>query len=84
MSKWDKLIKKILTLSRDIRFEELRKVLESIGYVMTAPSGGSSHHTFRKRGRPRITIPKHDRIKIDYIKDVRDAIEEAANDNEDA
>ncbi len=37
MSKWDKLIEKILTLSKDVRFDELRKVLESCGYTMTAP-----------------------------------------------
>ena len=31
MSKWDKLLRKICTLSKDLRFDELRKVLESIG-----------------------------------------------------
>lgn len=30
MSKWDKLLVKIGMLSRDVRFEELRKVLESM------------------------------------------------------
>ena len=34
MSKWDKLIFKISTLSKELRFSELRKVLESYGYVM--------------------------------------------------
>ena len=29
MSKWGKLIKRILLLSNDLRFDELRKVLES-------------------------------------------------------
>lgn len=29
MSKWDKLLRKICTLSKDLRFDELRKVLES-------------------------------------------------------
>jgi len=29
MSQWDKLLKKIISLSRDLRFEELRRVLES-------------------------------------------------------
>ena len=40
MSKWDKLLERILSLSNDIRFDELRKVIESYGYVMNAPSGG--------------------------------------------
>ncbi len=50
MSKWDKLLARICTLSRDIRFDELRKVLESYGYEMNAPRSGSSHYTFRKKG----------------------------------
>ena len=33
MSKWDKLLARICGLSRDLRFDELRKVLESYGYV---------------------------------------------------
>ena len=47
MSKWDKLLMRICTLSRDLRFDELRKLLESYGYKMNAPRSGSSHYTFR-------------------------------------
>ena len=50
MSKWDKLLARICTLSKDIRFDELRKVLESYGYEMNAPRSGSSHYIFRKKG----------------------------------
>ena len=50
MSKWDKLLTRISTLSKDIRFDELRKVLESYGYEMNAPRSGSSQYTFRKKG----------------------------------
>lgn len=32
MSKWDKLLAKICALSEDLRFDELRKVLESYKY----------------------------------------------------
>ena len=46
MSKWDKLLERIYSLSKDLRYDELRKVLESFGYVMNAPSGGSRHYTF--------------------------------------
>ena len=59
MSKFDKLLERIVSLSRDVRFEELRKVLEHYGYTMQAPHGGSSHCTFRKDGCKMITIPKH-------------------------
>lgn len=75
MSKWDKLIEKILTLSKDMRFDELRKVLESYGYVMNAPRGGSSHYTFRKPGAMPITIPKHEPIKRIYVQMVKEIVE---------
>ncbi|SHJ01382.1 type II toxin-antitoxin system HicA family toxin [Pseudobutyrivibrio xylanivorans] len=75
MSKWDKLLKKILSLDPDIRFEELQKVLESYGYEMKAPKSGSSHFTFRKKGYPIITIPKHIPIKKVYIQIVKELIE---------
>ena len=34
MSKFDKLLERITSLSKDMRFDELRKVLESYGYTM--------------------------------------------------
>lgn len=48
MSKWDKLLLRIRNLSKDLRFDELKKVMESYGYIMNVPKGGSSHYTFRK------------------------------------
>ena len=41
MSKWDKLLLRICSLSRDLRFDELRKVLENYGYKMNAPGSGA-------------------------------------------
>jgi predicted RNA binding protein YcfA (HicA-like mRNA interferase family) len=80
MSKWDKLILKISALSKELRFSELRKVLESYGYVMNYPKGGSSHYTFRKKGCMPITIPKHEPIKRVYVEMVRLIVEkEVAN-----
>ena len=82
MSQWDKLIERILSLSKDMRFDELRKVLESYGYRMTAPKGGSSHYTFRKHGCQPITIPKHEPIKRVYVELVREVVESEAENNE--
>lgn len=75
MSKWDKLLERIRNLSKDLRFDELRKVLESYGYTMSAPRGGSSHYTFRKPGCMPITIPKHEPIKRVYVEKVREIVE---------
>ncbi|MCD7776439.1 MAG: type II toxin-antitoxin system HicA family toxin [Firmicutes bacterium] len=75
MSQWDKLLAKISALSKDLKFEELKKVLESYGYVMTAPKGGSSHYTFRKDGCSPLTIPKHNPIKKVYVAMVKQVVE---------
>ena len=75
MSKWMKLLARICSLSKDIRFDELKKILESYGYVMKGPSAGSSHFTFRKPGCAPITIPKHEPIKKAYIIMVKEIVE---------
>lgn len=82
MSKWDKLLKRIYSLSKDFRFEELRKVLESYGYQMNALKGGSSHYTFRKAGCQPITIPKHEPIKKVYVEMVKQVVESEERNHE--
>ena len=77
MSKWDKLLMRISNLSKDIRFDELRKVMESYGYKMNAPRSGSSHYTFR-------TIPRHEPIKKVYVEMVKEIVESEAMNNENA
>ena len=84
MSKWDKLLMRISNLSKDIRFEELRKVMESYGYKMNAPRRGSSHYTFRKPGCQPITIPRHEPIKKVYVEMVKEIVESEAMNNENA
>ncbi len=75
MSQRDKLFDKICSLSKDLRFIELKKVLEHYGYQMNSPKGGSSHYTFRKAGCMPITIPKHEPINKVYVQMVKKVIE---------
>ena len=82
MSKWDKLLNKIKNLSKDIRFAELKKILEEYGYEMHSPRGGSSHYTFRKPGCRPITIPKHEPIKKVYVEMVKAIVESEGQENE--
>jgi len=86
MSQWEKLLGRILTLSKDMRFNELKRVLEAYGYEGQMPGSGSSHCTFRKAGCAPITIPKHEPIKRVYVEMVRDIVlsEEGNEDNENA
>ena len=84
MSKWDKLVEKICSLSKEVRFEEVKPVLESYGYEMKRPRSGSSHCTFRKAGCAPITVPTHEPIKVVYLLMVKEVIEsEALNDEND-
>lgn len=82
MSKWEKLLNEIKSLSKEIRFDELKKVLESYGYVMYSPGSGSSHYTFRKPGCNPITIPKHEPINKTYIKMVKEVVEQEEENEE--
>lgn len=76
MTKWEKLIQRIHSLSSGIRFDELKKILESYGYKEQTPKSGSSHHTFRKNGKPSVTIPKHETVKTIYVALVSKIVEE--------
>ncbi|WP_440442270.1 type II toxin-antitoxin system HicA family toxin [Phascolarctobacterium succinatutens] len=75
MSQWEKLLYKLKKLSPDMRFEKLQKILESYGYEMQSPRSGSSHFSFRKKGKAVITIPKHKPVKKVYIKLVKNIVE---------
>lgn len=83
MSKWDKLILRIKSLDKNMRFEELQKVLEAYGYKMERPKGGGSHCSFRKQRERTITIPRHDTTKTVYVLMVKDVIEKEEKKNED-
>ena len=82
MSQFAKLLQRIRSLDKNMRFDELKKVLEYYGYSMSGPAGGSSHKTFRKAGCYPITIPQHEPIKKTYIEMVRDVVESEENNEE--
>ena len=73
---------RILTLSNDLRYEELKKVLEEYGYTVKQPKSGGSHYTFRKPGCMPITIPKHEPIKKVYVEMVKEVVESERDRNE--
>mgnify|MGYP004638236763 CR=1 FL=1 len=79
MSTWNKLLARICSLPSDVRFTELKKILEKYGYKDTVSSGGSSHHIFRKKGCENITIPAHEPINKVYVNMVKEVIEREEN-----
>ena len=82
MSQFDKLLQRIKSLDKNLRFDEIRKILESQGYTMGALASGSSHRTFRKPGCQPITIPTHEPIKRIYVIMVKEAVESEENDEQ--
>lgn len=75
MSQWDKLVAAVLRKDKSLRFEDLCKALEHVGYHKEQPRSGSSHYTFRKEGRYPITIPRHQPLNRVYIELVADAVQ---------
>lgn len=75
MAQWEKLLERIKSLDKHMRFAELQKVLQSYGYTVSQPRGGSSHYIFRKPGCNPITIPSHEPIKVVYVRMVKEIVE---------
>ncbi|MEM6428890.1 MAG: type II toxin-antitoxin system HicA family toxin [Deinococcota bacterium] len=75
MTKKEKLIQQLTSLPTDMRFSDVRKVLEWHGYELRRSSG--SHFMFRKDGFPRLDIPKRDgkTVARAYLKMIADALE---------
>ena len=80
MSKFEKLLQKIKQLDKNLRFDEVKKILLSYGYEFRFPHGGSSHATFRNPGYDSITIPTHEPIKSIYVLLIKEAIERIEED----
>ena len=68
MSKWDKLLARICLLSKDLRFDELRKVLESLGYTMNAPKAAAVTILFGKMDVSRLPFQSMNRLKEYMLK----------------
>lgn len=69
MIKWQKLLERIRCNPKTVRFNEVKKILESMGYKGKKPKSGTSHWTFRKNGCMPITIPERNPyVKETYVK----------------
>ena len=73
MSQIEKLIQKVLNCSKDLRFDDIAKVLRYFNFEMSQPSGGSSHYIFRK-GKKELSIPRKNPVKVIYVSMVKNEI----------
>jgi hypothetical protein len=70
VSQFEKLLRQIKNNPRDVRFEELEKLLRRLGFDVRQPHGGSSHYYFFKR-TVHISIPRHGKhVGYVYIEQV--------------
>ena len=76
MTKLDKLIDNIVNNPKDVRFEDIDKVLKYYGFECRSSKSGSSHYTYFHVSLPDIlTIPKDRPIKAVYVKKAISAIQ---------
>ncbi|NPV42704.1 MAG: toxin HicA [Firmicutes bacterium] len=76
MSKKEKLLERIKSNPRTVKFEEMDNILVNIGFERRQPRGGSSHYTYSLEDKI-ITIPyKRPYIKVVYVKKAIKILEE--------
>lgn len=70
MGKLSKLIQKLLASPPEVRFEEVRTLLEGLGFHEARSKG--SHHIFRDELGRQLTIPKigGQKVKHPYIQKI--------------
>lgn len=77
MSALEKQLMKLMSLPMEMRYDEIKNLLERYGFV--GYEVGSSHITFRKKGYMNITLPRHGKIKRTYLRIVRNVVLEVIN-----
>jgi transcription-repair coupling factor (superfamily II helicase) len=76
MSKSDKLLSQIINNPRDVRFDDLNKLLIRYGFERRQSRRGSSHYTYSHSNLVDIlTIPFNRPVNVEYVKRAIDAIQ---------
>ena len=82
MSKFQKTLERFRRNPKNVRFEELRDLLEKFGFMMKP--GRGSHMVFRKEGVQPITIPKREPFLLcKYVKHALKRLDEISDDEDD-
>lgn len=68
VSKQEKLVQRILNYPKDLRFEELEKVIFACGYLLDHNTG--SHAIYVRENYPTLTIPRKTPVKSYLIQQV--------------
>jgi len=82
LSKLKKLLERIRNNPKNVRFEELDKILIHYGFTKRQSSGGSSHYYYTK-GEKLLSVPFHKpHIKVIYVERAIELLEGEINDDE--
>lgn len=73
MATKDKLLKKITNNPKNVKFEEIKKLLEWFDYIHVSTSG--SHHKFKKDGFS-IVVPYKKPVKEIYVKQILELLKD--------
>lgn len=71
----EKLVEKLNNSPKNVRFEDLEKLLNFMNYFCNKKNTGS-HFVFKKQGCEPLTIPYKKPIKAHYVKLVLDTYKE--------
>lgn len=67
MTKLEKLLQKVKNNPKQVRFQELDKILIRSGFTRRQPGSGSSHYIYIK-GKKRLTVPyRQPHVKTIYV-----------------
>ncbi len=76
MTELSKIYSQIVLNPKDVKFEDLDKLLKQFGFKCRQPGKGSSHYIYHHPGLPDLlSIPKARPIKAIYVKQAIAAIE---------
>lgn len=83
MSRRRKLFDEICRNPKNVRFEDLDRVLQLYGFEVRQPSGGSSHYIYKRTGCAILTVPRHKPVKEVYVKRACSLIRECVENDDD-
>lgn len=82
---YQKAIKKIEALKKQQKncsFKTIQTILTAFGFQHSQPSGGSSHHKFKRKPGEIIIVPYNKPVKEHYIKEIIKILEVIADEFE--
>jgi predicted RNA binding protein YcfA (HicA-like mRNA interferase family) len=82
MTRRQKLLQQLRNNPKNVRFEDLDKLMRWYGFECRSPKGGS-HYVYKRKGQCSITVPHNKPIKSTYVREALALIDEYGDEGED-